>query len=142
MCTCVCMWFYWLHCVRATREDISMRSRFTETVVSPSSSSYLGAEPVAPDAKFLRELKNPFILQLEAPLSLLHRFAFISHVFYYVARTLLSTVLVIHDQLLGLFSRYAFYLQWIAMFLSNTRCFYCDSEKPIRWLMSISTNVD
>jgi len=88
-----------------------MRDRFMETVVSPSSSSYLGAEPVAPDARFLRELKNPFILQLEAPLSLLHRFAFISHVFYYVAHTLLSTVLVIHDwPFLGLFSRYSFYL--------------------------------
>lgn len=80
----------------------------------------------------MRELKNPFILQLEAPLSLLHRFAFISDVSYYVARTLLSTVLVIHDRpFLGLFSRYSFYSQWIAMFLSNTRCFYRNSEKPV-----------
>lgn len=48
---------------------------------SPSSSSSLEVEPVAyaaPDARFFRELKNPFILQLEAPLSLLHRFTFIS----------------------------------------------------------------
>lgn len=69
-----------------TRGHISMRDRFTETVISPSSSSYLGAEPVAPDARFLRELKNPFILQLEAPLSLLHRFAFISHVSFIMSR--------------------------------------------------------
>lgn len=117
-----------------------MRDRFTESVVSPSSSSYLGAEPVAPDARFLRELKNPFILQLEAPLSLLHRFAFIFHVFYYVARTLLSTVLVIHDRpFLGLFSRYSFYSQWIAMFLSNTRCFYCNSEKSVDLLTECAT---
>lgn len=78
-----------------------MRDGCTETAVSPSSSSYLEAEPVAyaaPDARFLSELKNPFILQLEAPLSLLHLFTFISPVSYYIAPTMLSTVLVIHDR--------------------------------------------
>jgi hypothetical protein len=74
-----------------------MRDGYTEIIVSPSSSSYFEAEPVAyaaPDAKLLRELKNPFILQLEAPLSLLHSLSSLLPLII----PLLSTVLVIHDR--------------------------------------------